>query len=128
MVLGWAAMLAAGTATATLAVATLADTHNPPGPVQDPTASRQACHWTTEANERVFPAPGIGGPPTPESVLIVESCDGRLTGHLAWLTLAPDRRQAGGGDSGLVNPWEAGNAAVERYLCQLNPECDPAEP
>jgi hypothetical protein len=128
-VLGWAAVLAAGTATAALAVATLAtETHDQPDPVQDPAASRQACQWTTEGNETAFPAPGIGGPPTPESILIFESCHGRLTGHLAWLNPAPDRRQPGGGDSGLVNPWEAGNAAVERYLCELNPDCDPAEP
>ena len=128
-VLGWAAVLAAGAAAAALAVATLAtDTHDQPGLVQDPGGSRQACQWTTEGNETVFPAPGIGGPPTPESILIFESCDGRLTGHLAWLNLAPERSQPGGGDSGLVNPWEAGNAAVERYLCELNPECDPAEP
>lgn len=128
-VLGWAAVLAAGAATAALAVATLAtDTHDQPGLVQDPAGSRQACQWTTEGNETVFPAPGIGGPPTPESILIFESCDGRLTGHLAWLNLAPDRSQPGGGDSGLVNPWEAGNVAVERYLSELNPECDPGEP
>ena len=128
-VLGWAAVLAAGAAAAALAGATLAtDTHDQPGPVQDPAGSRHTCQWTTEGNETVFPAPGIGGPPTPESILIFESCDGRLTGHLAWLNPAPDRGPAGGGDSGLVNPWEAGNAAVERYLCELNPECDPAEP
>ncbi len=134
MVLGWAATIAAGTATAVLAVATLAtNTHDQPAPVADPpvadpAGNRPACHWTTEANEPVFPAPGIGGPPTPESILIFESCDGRLTGHLAWLNLAPDPRQPSGGDSGLVNPWEAGNATVERYLCELNPQCDPAEP
>jgi hypothetical protein len=128
-VLGWAAVLAAGTATAVLVVAALApDTHDQAGLVQDPAGSRQACQWTTGGNEMVFPAPGIGGPPTPGSILIFESCDGRLTGHLAWLNLAPDRSQPGGGDSGLVNPWAAGNAAVERYLCELNPECDPAEP
>jgi hypothetical protein len=128
-VLGWAAVLAAGAAVAALAGATLATyTHDQPSPVQDPAASRHACQWTTEGNETVFPAPGIAGPPTPESILIFESCDGRLTGHLAWLTLPPDRTQPGGGDSGPVNPWAAGNAAVDRYLCQMNPACDPTEP
>jgi hypothetical protein len=29
--------------------------------------------------------------------------------------------EAGGGDSGFVNPWAAGNAAVARYLCELGP-------
>ena len=146
IVLGSAAVLAAGVATAALAVATLGTgTRDEPvgrpavdeGPVENSTGSAPACGWTTEANEPVFPANDIGGPPTPESVLIFETCNGQLTGIIAWLTPGPDRTpdpgagalpEAGDGDSGLVNPWAAGDAAVDRYLSQPGQQCAPAEP
>jgi hypothetical protein len=137
IVLGATAVLAAGAATAALAFATLGtDTRDEPvgRPAID---SAPVCGWTSEANEPVFPANDIGGPPTPQSVLVFESCDGQLTGIIAWLNPGPDRTpdqgagalpEAGGGDSGLVNPWEAGDAAVDRYLSELDPQCAPAEP
>ena len=154
IVLGAAAVLAAGAATAALAVATLGtDTddepvgrpavdqpRNPPAdqrPVESSTGSAPACGWTSEANGPVLPANDIGGPPTADSVLIFESCDGQLTGTIAWLNPSrdptPDQGagalpEAASSDSGLVNPWEAGNAAVERYLSERDAECAPAEP
>jgi hypothetical protein len=33
-----------------------------------------------------------------------------------------------GGDSGFVNPWEAGNAAVAQHLAELGRECVPEAP
>jgi hypothetical protein len=155
IVLGAAAVLAAGAATAALAVATLgSDTRDEPvdhpaldqprttpaddGPVENSPGRAPVCGWTSEATEPVFPNNDIGGPPTPESILIFESCDGQLTGTIAWLTPGPDRTpaqgpaallpEAGGGDSGLVNPWAAGDAAVDQYLSELGPQCAPAEP
>jgi TPR repeat protein len=73
IVLGAAAVLAAGAATASLAVATLGtDTRNEPvgrpadeGPVENSAGRAPACEWTSEANGPVFPANDIGGPPTP---------------------------------------------------------------
>jgi hypothetical protein len=154
IVLGTAAVLAAYAAVAALAVATLGnDTRDEPvgrpaldqprttpadeGPVGNSAGSAPVCGWTSEANEPVFPNNDIGGPPTPDSVLMFESCDGQLTGIIAWLTPGPNRTpdqgaralpDAGGGDSGLVNPWAAGDAAVDRYLSELGPQCAPAEP
>jgi len=98
--LGRAAVLGAG-AVAVIALGTLAiDILNEPadrpnsGPRAEPRAGDSvestpgpgtACRWTTEADGPVFPANDIGGPPTPESVLIFESCGGELTGNIAWL-------------------------------------------
>ena len=65
---------------------------------------------------------------------------GAATAALAVATLATDSHgepgpvgtpappAAASSDAGLVNPWAAGNAAVERYLSELNPGCDPAQP
>jgi hypothetical protein len=62
------------------------------GPAADGTAEDSgaldrppACLWTTEVNTPVFPAEDLGGPPTPESVLTFESCNGEWTGRIAWL-------------------------------------------
>jgi hypothetical protein len=52
---------------------------------------------------------------------------------MAWLNPGrpdadPTRRDqlpvegGGSGDSGFVNPWEAGNAAIARYLCEFGRE------
>jgi hypothetical protein len=43
------------------------------------------CLWTTEVNVPVFPAEDLGGPPTPQSVLVFERCNGEWTGQIAWL-------------------------------------------
>jgi hypothetical protein len=107
IVFGTAAVLAAGAATAALAVATpgtdtrdepvgrpaLDQPRNPPvdeAPVANSTGSAPACEWTSEANGPVLPANDIGGPPTPESFLIFERCDGQLTGTIAWMNPSPD--------------------------------------
>lgn len=98
-ILGRIAVFGAG-ATALIALGTLAiDIRNEPAdrpsssqrgdPAGDSAESTPgtgtSCRWTTEADGPVFPANDIGGPPTPESVLIFESCGGELTGNLAWL-------------------------------------------
>jgi hypothetical protein len=94
-----------------------------------------ACVWTSDVDAPVLPAQDLGAAPTPVSVLTVEKCGGEWTGRMAWLNpSAPDAgptcpdpnharvEGAGGGDSGFVNPSEAGNAAVARYLCELGRE------
>ena len=99
-VLGRAAVLGAGAATVIALSALAINVRNEPA---DPPSLDQrvnssagdsaesspstgtACRWTTEADGPVFPANDIGGPPTPESVLIFESCGGELTGNIAWL-------------------------------------------
>jgi len=148
MVLGLAGVLAAGAGVAALAVATLAadgnevDPTGRPGatqhdstPATDRTAEDAAlpgastCLWTSDVDTPVFPAEDLGSPPSPASVLTFERCDGEWTGRMAWSTpggpgtgpACPDRvsvEAAGGDDSGYVNPWAAGNAAVARYLCE----------
>jgi hypothetical protein len=80
----------------TLAIDILNEPADPPNSPQrvDPSAGDAvqnspgpgtSCRWTTEADGPVFPANDIGGPPTPASVLIFESCGGELTGNIAWL-------------------------------------------
>jgi hypothetical protein len=154
VILGATGVLAvAGAATAALVLATLGtDTRDEPvgrptldqlgnapadeGSLENSTGSAPSCGWTSEANGPVLPVNDIGGPPTPESVLIFERCDGQLTGTIAWISPGADQTPAtgvgelpeAGGDSGLVNPWEAGNAAVDRYLSELGPQCAPEEP
>jgi hypothetical protein len=44
-----------------------------------------ACLWTSKVNTPVFSAEDLGGPPTPQSVLIFEKCNGQWTGNIAWL-------------------------------------------
>jgi hypothetical protein len=47
--------------------------------------ARGACIWTSDVNNTpVFPPSDLGGPPTPDSVLIFEKCDGDWTGNMAW--------------------------------------------
>ncbi|MGH9193662.1 MAG: hypothetical protein ACRDZ0_14470 [Acidimicrobiales bacterium] len=97
------------------------------------TGSGPACLWTSEVNTPVLPAEDLGGPSAPESVLTFEKCGGDWTGRMAWLNPGSPHAgrtcrdqvpvaEAGGGDSGFVNPWAAGNAAVARYLCELGRE------
>jgi len=66
----------------------IAEHTNNEGSVRDSASSvghaPNSCMWTSEVNEPVFPAEDIGGPPTLKSVLIFESCDGELTGTIAW--------------------------------------------
>jgi hypothetical protein len=94
-----------------------------------------ACLWTSEVNTPVFPAEDLGGPPTPQSVLIFEKCNGEWTGNIAWLNprsrldVEPaaaasrvaeaersaklnDQAKTYRGDDGLPNPFEAGKRAA----------------
>jgi hypothetical protein len=63
--------------------------HANEGAVEDSARSTRygapACMWTTEVNTPVFPAEDLGGPPTPQSVLVFERCNGEWTGSIAWL-------------------------------------------
>jgi hypothetical protein len=148
MVSAWAGVLTAGAAAAALAVATLTPDHDQPmgrpatterGSTQgaDNSSGSQvqspACLWTSDVDAPVLPAENLGAAPTPESVLSFEKCGGNWTGRMAWLNpSAPHAgptcseqvpvEGAGGGDSGFVNPWAAGNAAAARYLCELGRE------
>ena len=152
MAFACAGVLAAGAAAVALAVATLTPDHDQPtgrtttaergraqgadGTAEDTTGSQvqsPACLWTSDVDAPVLPAEDLGAAPTPVSVLTFEQCGGEWTGRMAWLNPGgPDadptcRDQlpvegAGGGDSGFVNPWAAGNAAVARYLCELGRE------
>jgi hypothetical protein len=46
----------------------------------------RACMWTSEINNTpVFPPSDLGAPPTPDSVLVFEKCDGEWTGNMEWL-------------------------------------------
>jgi hypothetical protein len=50
-----------------------------------------ACWWTSKVNTPVLPVEDLGGPPTAESVLILQRCNGEWTGNIAWLN--PDHAQ-----------------------------------
>lgn len=128
------------------------------GPVEEPartSADPPTCVWTSQVDVPVFPAEVLGGPPTPESILIFERCDREWTGDIAWLNAGPQdmdpeppdesgisssverwcassRPDTGGGPSGpatgasgFVNPWAAGDAAVARYLNELCRQAGP---
>lgn len=135
-VLGWAGAAAVVVAGAALATVTFAGGES--GDVDAPTSrtdpATPACMWTSRVSVPVFPAEDIGGPPTPESALAFEACNGEWTGDIAWMTpgegddaalaTRPEelelrarlegQRRTDGSDDGPPNPWEAGNRAVER--------------
>ena len=115
-----------------------------PGP---PGGRAPGCWWTSKVNIPALPAEDLGGPPTEESVLIFENCNGAWTGNIAWLNpdVAPDTGPAASAavsgwpgederfascvaaetrsrvfsssDDGLPNPWEAVSIAAK---CDLS--------
>jgi hypothetical protein len=71
------------------------------GTVEDPAVPTSygapGCMWTTEVDTPVLPSDDLGGPPTPQSVLVFERCNGSWTGNITWLnpstgSAAPGRR------------------------------------
>lgn len=83
------------------------DSHTTPSSVQDEAGSPgrpPACWWTSKVNTPALPAEDLGGPPTEESVLIFENCNGPWTGNIAWLNpdVAPD---TGPATSAAVSGW-----------------------
>lgn len=75
--------------------------------------------WTSDVHVPDFAAEDLGPASTVDSVLVFEACDGEWTGDIAWLDPDDSRTRAAeptGGDSGLANPWAAGDAAVARHL------------
>jgi hypothetical protein len=91
-VLGWGGAAAVVVAGAALATFTFAGGDG--GEVDAPTSrtdtATPACMWTSQVSVPVFPAENIGGPPTPESDLAFEACNGEWTGDLAWMTPGED--------------------------------------
>jgi hypothetical protein len=115
-VLGWtgaSAVLVAGTALATVTF-TGDDTTTVETPTGRSDTRAPACTWSSEVDGPVFPEHNVGAAPTPESVLVFETCSGEWTGDLAWLNPGEGQGTTNSGDDGLPNPWEAGNRAVER--------------
>jgi hypothetical protein len=114
IVLGWVGAVALVVAGGTLATVTFARGDEgraevPPGPA----ATRMpACAWVSQVDGPVFPGENLGPAPTPHSVLVFETCDGDVTGDIAWLDSGDESEPTG--DDGMPNPWEAGNRAVER--------------
>ncbi|HEY6415769.1 MAG TPA: hypothetical protein VIX41_06015, partial [Acidimicrobiales bacterium] len=61
------------------------DSHTTPSSVQDEAGSpgrAPACWWTSKVNTPALPADDLGGPPTEESVLTFEQCNGDWTGNI----------------------------------------------
>jgi hypothetical protein len=136
VVLGWAGAATLVVAGATLATVTFAggDDGKAEAPSGRTDTVAPACVWTPHVDGPVFPAEDLGGPPTPESVLAFEACNGEWTGDLAWMTPGEDRdaalaaradelerrarlegqRRTHRSDDGLPNPSVAGDRAVER--------------
>lgn len=140
---GWAAVAAAGAAAATLvitstvggdhaerrdvvaraggrpAVSASADDPRAPGPAP-------GCVWTSYVQVPDFAAEALGPASTVDSVLVFEACDGVWTGDITWLVPDnnphPGAAEPTGGDSGLPNPWAAGDAAVARHLGDQPPD------
>ncbi|MFP3900653.1 MAG: hypothetical protein ACLFXM_07340 [Acidimicrobiia bacterium] len=140
---GWAAVAAAAAATAALVVnSTAGGDHaerrdvvaragNRPAlsaSADDPRAPGPApgCMWTSQVDVPVFPAENLGPASTVDSVLVFEACDGAWTGDITWLVPDnnphPGAAEPTGGDSGLPNPWAAGDAAVARHLGDQPPD------
>jgi hypothetical protein len=91
-VLGWAGGAAVVVAGAALATVTFAGGDGGEGdaPTSPTDRATPSCVWTSQVSVPVFPSEDIGGPPTPESALAIEACNGEWTGDLAWMTPGED--------------------------------------